>query len=59
MANPNRISVEKALQMHGLEEITECTDSIVPATCEQGCEVEPDGTCEHGCPSVLVASGLI
>lgn len=34
-------------------------DSIVPACCDEGCEVEPDGKCEHGCPSVLIALGLI
>lgn len=30
-------------------------DSIVPALCEDGCEVEPDGKCEHGHPSVIDA----
>lgn len=34
-------------------------DSVIPATCEEGCEVEPDGTCPHGCPSVLLAFGLM
>jgi hypothetical protein len=34
-------------------------DSIVPACCSEGCEVEPDGTCPHGHPSVLVALGII
>jgi len=24
-----------------------------------GCIVEPDGTCEHGCPSWLIVLGLI
>ncbi len=24
-----------------------------------GCRVEPDGTCEHGCPSWLLALGYI
>jgi hypothetical protein len=28
---------------------------IVPATCSSGCEVESDGYCPHGHPSVLVA----
>jgi hypothetical protein len=35
------------------------TDSVVPAMCKEGCEVEPDGACEHGCPSILVAVGMI
>ena len=32
---------------------------IVPALCEDGCEVEPDGRCEHGHPSILLAMGII
>jgi hypothetical protein len=31
----------------------------VPACCTEGCEVEPDGRCEHGCPSILLAAGII
>lgn len=34
-------------------------DSVVPACCDEGCEVEPDGQCEHDCPSVLIALGLM
>lgn len=34
-------------------------DSVCPALCEDGCEVEPDGCCEHGHPSLLIALGLI
>ena len=56
--NPHRIKAREALAMHGLH-IEDCQDSIVPACCDQGCETEPDGTCEHGCPSVLIALGLI
>lgn len=40
-----------------LEELV--TDSICPALCIEGCEVEPDGHCEHGCPSLLLAAELI
>lgn len=32
---------------------------VVPALCEDGCEVEPDGCCEHGHPSVLLVAGVI
>ena len=35
------------------------SDGVVPACCDMECEVEPDGTCEHDCPSVLMALGLI
>lgn len=34
-------------------------DSIVPACCEHGCEVEPDGTCSHGHPSILLKMGIL
>lgn len=33
--------------------------SVVPACCSSGCQVEPDGKCSHGHPSILVAMGLI
>ncbi|MBE3118073.1 MAG: hypothetical protein IMZ50_04855 [Candidatus Atribacteria bacterium] len=29
------------------------------AEATDGCWVEPDGTCEHGCPSWLIEMGLI
>jgi hypothetical protein len=34
-------------------------DSVVPACCDEGCQVEPDGRCEHDCPSILLALGVI
>lgn len=34
-------------------------DSVVPALCSEGCQVEPDGFCPHGHPSVLIERGLI
>ena len=37
--------------------IEECDDSIVEAV--DGCSVEPDGICQHGFPSVLLAYGVI
>lgn len=33
------------------------SDGIAHAT--DGCEVEPDGTCEHGKPSWLIVEGII
>lgn len=43
-----------------LEALTEYThDSICPVLCTECDPVEPDGTCEHGHPSVLIAAGLI
>ena len=44
-------------RMAFLEEIM--SDGICPACCTEGCYVEPDGTCPHGNPSLLLALGLI
>lgn len=64
--NPHRVSVKQALEEYGLDSSIEnentqrvLLDSVVPACCDEGCEVEPDGRCEHGCPSVLLALGVI
>lgn len=43
--------------MEFLEEVN--SDGVVPALCTDGCDVEPDGRCEHGHPSILVAMGVI
>lgn len=43
--------------MDALEEWN--SDGIVPAMCKEGCEVEPDGICEHGCQSILLRMGVI
>jgi len=34
-------------------------DDIYPALCSEDCQVEPDGHCPHGAPSLLLAAGLI
>lgn len=63
--NPHRISAAKALRDAGYDTVddfllsSEAHDSIVPACCDNGCEIEPDGHCEHGCPSVLLALHVI
>jgi hypothetical protein len=57
--NPHRISVRQTLEDAGLTIDDLICDSVVPACCDNGCEVEPDGRCEHGCPSVLMALGII
>lgn len=62
--NPHRISVIEWLEREGYDTLNDGLeevgyDSVVPALCDESCEVEPDGRCEHGCPSVLVALGLI
>ena len=29
-----------------------------PALCSEGCEVEPDGHCPHGHPSIMLVCGM-
>lgn len=61
----NKISIEETLEIHGLDpdikklHILLAFESIVPACCDEGCEVEPDGTCEHGNPSILIELGIM
>jgi hypothetical protein len=62
--NKYRISVTKLRKLYEYDDLEEFIesfngDSIAPACCSEGCEVEPDGVCQHGCPSVLLALGLI
>jgi len=65
--NPYRISLREWRRFNALEaegDFVEALgglvhDCVAPALCRDGCEVEPDGRCEHGCPSVLLATGLI
>lgn len=65
--NPYRISARDFFESNGLTEedaqidFIESTtfDGVAPALCREGCEVEPDGRCEHGCPSILLALGYV
>ncbi len=62
--NPFRIKASQVARDMGFENTMEMLEeygheSVMPACCKEGCEVEPDGTCEHDCPSVLLAMGLI
>ncbi len=67
VVNPHRISAKAYFAQEGIEGAEEQTefferlvcDSVCPALCDEGCEVEPDGRCEHGCPSLLLAVGII
>ena len=47
-----------ATAQQALKEYSEM-DDIYPALCDQGCEVEPDGHCPHGAPSLLLVLGMI
>ncbi len=58
--NQYRISIEELLikEQRSLLEIaraTICSGNPTPALCLHGCQVELEGSCEHGCPSVLKA----
>lgn len=52
---------KKSFKPIPLDELTEdmFMDSLVPACCMYGCEVEPDGRCPHGHPSALLYHGMI
>jgi len=57
-----KLSVDETLELNGLDmDSLESLvfDSVVPACCEDGCEVEPDGHCPHGNPSILIALGIL
>jgi hypothetical protein len=66
-ANPYRISSKRYFRDNGMDTAEEryaaleefISDGIVPALCTEGCDVEPDGRCSHGCPSILLALGMI
>jgi hypothetical protein len=54
------ITVSKALSNEGVDSLMDVAfSSVVPACCSEGCQVEPDGECEHGFESVLLKEGLI
>lgn len=66
MTKPNsyRISLSSLMDDEGVEDEVALLEryiheSVVPALCSEYCEVEPDGYCEHGCPSVMLAAGII
>ena len=61
------ITMKQLLEDYGCESIDELIqdeelngmDGTAPAMCDEGCMVEPDGECPHGCPSWLIAARLI
>jgi hypothetical protein len=62
--NPYRVSLRDRAAEEGFENVLEYLetvgyDSVVPALCTEWCDVELDGRCPHGCPSPLLAAGLI
>ena len=64
MENANLLTINEYLKRDGrsLMDIAKAVmfgDENAPALCDYGCEVEPDGNCCHGRPSILRAAGLI
>jgi len=62
--NPYRITLSQYCEDNGIEDRLNLiedlvSDCVCPALCKEGCEVEPDGRCDHNCPSILLACGLI
>jgi hypothetical protein len=62
--NLYRIGLSDMLKQQGrtFEEMANAVmfgDENAIALCTEQCEVEPDGTCPHGCPSFLRAAGII
>ena len=56
---PKYIEAFEKLDEIGEDIFTMGSRSTVPACCEADCEVEPDGHCPHGHPSVLLDVGII
>ena len=60
-----RITLKEWLAQNGYSSAEEALaeysefDDVYPARCTEGCQVEPDGHCPHGAPSLLLALGLI
>ena len=53
------LTVTETLEIEGVSLMDLIFSSVIPACCSEGCQVEPDGHCEHGNESVLLAEGLI
>ncbi len=65
VVNPHRISWKQYCEDNGVTDTLGFIEDVIcgsintPALCKEGCETDPDGRCEHGCPSVLIALGMI
>jgi hypothetical protein len=58
--NQQYLSIEEVLRREcrtllQIAKATICAGEGTPALCSYACQVELEGTCEHGCPSVLKA----
>lgn len=61
---PKRLSIRETLDLYDYESIEDFCDQSIddfafPACCEDECQVEADGHCPHGYPSLPLALGLV
>lgn len=61
---PRALKVAEVLEEHGYSTLQEALEAWIdeascPSMCSEGCEVEHDGECPHGHPSIIVKFGLI
>lgn len=60
-----KLTLKEWLDRNGYSSVEEAlaeyseSDAIYPALCTEDCQVEPDGHCPHGGPSLILAAGLI
>lgn len=62
MKRPRALTIREVLEEHGfdsLEEALQEWDVSCPSMCAEGCEVELDGKCPHGHPSIVLKMGWI
>jgi hypothetical protein len=60
----HRIGMVALCDQEGYETIDDLVEEmkyedLVPAICSDGCQVEQDGICPHGFPSVMLSLGLV
>lgn len=57
----NLVELERNEGCDAVEIMEDVTEGVrhCPAMCSEGCEVEPDGTCPHGFPSLALHLGVV
>lgn len=58
-----KLTLQEVAKIEGYESIEDMlafylTERVIPACCEDGCEVKPDGECFHGHPSIFIEFGF-
>lgn len=60
----SKLTAQEVAEENGYDNPTQAAEDYIhegscPACCSEGCEVEHDGECEHGFPSLFMEMGLI